>query len=105
LHIDDNGEHPPNKLRAEHIVDTFERYFELGPNNGPAGLDLNFVLRPEDWRLVETEETRQRRERVMHWPDVLFTIWDRVFPLLRKDFEAKRPLHPMWTKGPQPGSR
>jgi hypothetical protein len=89
-----DGIHPTNQARADHIVDTFERYFDADPEQGPAG--LNFVLRPDGWKPTDSELSRSRREMVSRWPNVLYTIWDQVHPRLLQDFESKRPLHPMW---------
>jgi hypothetical protein len=89
-----DGIHPTNQARADHIVDTFERYFDADPEQGPAG--LRFVLRPDGWKPTDNEFGRSRREMVSRWPNVLYAIWDQVHPRLTRDFENRRPLHPMW---------
>jgi hypothetical protein len=91
----DDGVHPTNQARADHIVDTFERYFDADPEKGPAG--LRFILRPDGWKPTDSNISRSRREMVSRWPNVLYTIWDQVQPLLLRDFESKRPLHRIWT--------
>jgi hypothetical protein len=90
-----DGIHPTNRARAKHIVDTFERYFDVDPQQGPAG--FRFVLRPDGWKPIESEVGRSCREMVSRWPNVLYTIWDQVHPRLLRDFDNKRQLHPMWT--------
>jgi hypothetical protein len=88
--------HPSNEMRAENILYAFDRFFEVGPQDPSTGVDLSFVVRPPEWKSVDTEDKRLRRNRVMRWPNVLFTIWDRVRPQLRKDFDKKRRLHSIW---------
>ena len=89
-----DGIHPTNQARADHIVDTFERYFDADPEQGPAS--LRFVLRPDGWKPTDGELGRSRREMVSRWPNVLYVIWDQVHPRLLRDFENKRSLHSMW---------
>jgi hypothetical protein len=99
---DGKGTHPSNQARTDHLFDTFERYFEVGTDETQPR--LAFVIRAEDWKPTATDAGRQRRERACYWPDVLFTLWDHVEPRLLRDFENKRPLHPMWRPEATPES-
>ncbi len=44
--------HPANVLRMQNVIATFDGFFERTPD-GAGGSDLNFVLRPPDWKPVD----------------------------------------------------
>jgi hypothetical protein len=91
-----DAEHPPNKARANNVLAAFDLFFEEGPQNGPHNIDLSLVLRPPDWKPVDSEAKKELHATVFRWSNALFMIWDQVQPRLQKDFENKRPLHHMW---------
>jgi len=95
---DGEGTHPSNEARAVRLFETFERFFEVGTQQGQAR--LAFVIRANDWKPTANDASRLSRERSSYWPDVLFTLWDHVQPRLLKDFEDQRTLHRMWRPEP-----
>jgi hypothetical protein len=94
LRYEGDKKHPPNRMRAENVLNAFNFFFDT--HSSPTGIDWALILRPDKRPVDDTEETRQRRARVLQYPDALFAIWDRAHPRLLKDFENKRSLHQMW---------
>jgi hypothetical protein len=89
-----DAEHPPNKARVFNILDAFDYYFEVaGAEPGP-NIDFSLVFQPRG--AIDKDAARKRHEPALEFANALFVIWDQVEPRLRRDFESKRPLHPMW---------
>lgn len=86
------GDHPPNQMRIKNILNAFDFFFDVD-DEGSAQL----ALRGPDWTPVDSESRRALHATVMLWPNVLYTIWDHVRPLLENDYSNKRTLLRMWT--------
>lgn len=91
-----DSDHPPNKVRAQNIVDNFDRLFDLGADGKSHGIDLRWVLEPGRKR-IDDEASRLRSRMVFQYPNTLLAIWGQVRPRLMKDFENGRILNPMWS--------
>lgn len=91
-----DADHPPNKVRAQNILDNFDRFFDLSAGGKSHGIDLRLVLEPHRDG-IDNEASRVRSRIVFQYPNTLLAIWGQVRPRLMKDFENGRILNPMWS--------
>jgi hypothetical protein len=89
---DGSATHPPFVERAQGVVATLRRYFDVGPPSSTS-LDLTFVVRKE------TPETHgfdaERARGAYAFANVLFEVWRHAKNGLAESLR-QRGLHPMW---------
>lgn len=93
---DPGGGHPPDKLRAQNVVDTFHRFFDAR-YDGPHLLELRLVLRRQAPAAVPASTRRQIRH-AFDFANGLLALWKPVRTSLLRDHTKGRRLHPMWTQ-------
>lgn len=93
---EDDPTHPPNKQRAEFVVDTFYEFFDAVYDDRGRLRDL-IVVRNKSNRLPVSDHVRRQISGSFDFAKGLFVIWKPVKQLLLQDHANQRPLHDMWT--------
>lgn len=92
--VTDDATHPPNKVRAQRVVQTFYHFFDA-IYDGPHLRDLTFV-RNRPTPPVVSDSVREQIKGAFDYANGLFAIWKPVAEMLKKDYANNRPLHHMW---------
>ncbi len=88
--------HPPSRLRAEQLVESFHRIFEVEFQPDSRGCHVTLNLDPSRSIQVEERVKEHIHSGAYEFAQVLFAIWKEAREKLMRDYTSKRSFHPMW---------
>jgi hypothetical protein len=95
---EDSGsdEHPPDWMRAQHVVDVFHRTFDVEYDDAKKDYTLELASERPDARVVSENARKHIDQGGFVSANVLNLLWEFVEPMLMRDHANNRQLHSMW---------